>query len=271
MTTTTTEPTTTDPAAPRLYWWRELLTIGVFYGVYTMVRNFGIASDSTVDALRHAKQIIRIEEFLSSFHEKAIQDAFIDWTWFIKFWDVFYGSAHFLVTIVAIVWMFRKAPARYPIWRNTLAVTVALALLGFTLYPLMPPRLLDQHGLHYGFVDTLQVVGGLWSFNSGTMSKISNQYAAMPSLHFAWATWCTCVLVPMIKPLWGKILMGLYPVATLFCIVVTANHYWIDALAGAAVLGLGYLIGGKFITGLVRRRFASRGVSARWQPHLDRR
>ncbi|MEY2425073.1 MAG: hypothetical protein QOI61_645 [Actinomycetota bacterium] len=260
MTTTTAEPTTAEPAAPRLYWWRELLTIGVFYGVYTMVRNFGISSDSTVAALRHAKQVIRIEEALSSFHEKSIQDAFIHSRWFIQFWDVFYGSAHFIVTIIAIVLMFRRAPERYPIWRNTLAVTVALALLGFTLYPLMPPRLLDMHGLHYGFVDTLQKVGGLWSFDSGAMSKISNQYAAMPSLHFAWSTWCACVLVPMIKPLWGKILMAGYPAITVFCIVVTANHYWIDAVGGGVALGLGYLIGGKFITGLVNRRTAARAV-----------
>ncbi len=254
MSTTTADPTAVGRAAPRLHWWRELLTICVFYGVYTMVRNFGIASDSTAAALRNAKQIIRIEAFLSSFHEKAIQDAFIEWRWFIQFWDVFYGSAHFVVTIVAIVLMFRRAPERYPVWRNTLAVTVALALVGFTVYPLMPPRLLDMHGLNYGFVDTLQEVGGLWSFNSGTMSKISNQYAAMPSLHFAWSTWCACVLVPMIRPLWGKLLMASYPLVTVFCIVVTANHYWIDALAGGLVLLIGYLVGGKFLTGLVARR-----------------
>jgi hypothetical protein len=258
MTTATAEPSVAEPTAPRLYWWREVLTIGIFYGVYTLVRNFGIASDATAEALRNAKQIIRIEEALSSFHEKAIQDAFIEWTWFIKFWDVFYGSAHFIVTIVAIVWMFRRAPERYPVWRNTLAVTVALALVGFTIYPLMPPRLLDNHGLNYGFVDTLQEVGGLWSFNSGTMSKISNQYAAMPSLHFAWSTWCACVLVPMIKPLWGKALMAMYPVITVFCIVVTANHYWIDALGGGIVLLIGYLVGGKFLTNLVQTRIAPR-------------
>lgn len=250
MTTATIEPTIAAPTAPRLYWWRELIAIGVFYGVYTAVRNMGISRDSTPEALRNAKQVIRFEEVLRSFHEKAIQDAFIDWRWFVQFWDVFYGTAHFAVTVIAIVWLFRWAPQRYPVWRNTLAVTVALALLGFATYPLMPPRLLDEHGLHYGFVDTLQTVGGLWSFDSGTMAKISNPYAAMPSLHFAWSTWCSLVLVPMIKPLWGKLLMASYPLATLFCIVVTANHYWADALGGAVVLGIGYLIGGKLLTGL---------------------
>ncbi len=95
------------------------------------------------------------------------------------------------------------------------------------------------------------------------MSKISNQYAAMPSLHFAWSTWCACVLVPGIKPLWGKIVMASYPLLTLFAIVVTANHYWIDAAGGAAVLGLGYLIGGRLLTNTVERRTTTRRTQTR--------
>ena len=250
----TADATTTDePVAPKLYWWRELITIGLFYGVYTLVRNQGIAHESGRIARQHADQVIRFEEFLSSYREEAIQKAFIGWEGFIKFWNIFYGSAHFIVTIVAIVWLFTKGKHRYAIWRNTLAVTVALALVGFTFYPLMPPRLLPAS---FGFVDTLQTVGGLWSFDSGTMSKISNQYAAMPSLHMAWSTWCAFVLIPMIHQRWGKLLMALYPVMTLFCIVVTANHYWADALGGWIALGLGYLIGGRLITNALQRRRA---------------
>ena len=262
MSTAAVETTKTEPVVPRLFWWRELLTIGIFYGVYTAVRNLGIASDSTTAALRHAKEVIRFERALGLFQEHRVQHAFIHWRWFIQFWDVFYGSAHFIVTIIAIVLMFRRAPHRYPVWRNTLAVTVFLALLGFAFYPLMPPRLIDAHGLHYGFVDTLQKVGGLWSFDSGTMAKISNQYAAMPSLHFAWSSWCALVLVPMIRPLWGKVLMGLYPFITLFCIVVTANHYWADALGGAVVLAIGYLVGGRLLTDFVHKRLGLRASPA---------
>jgi hypothetical protein len=122
------------------------------------------------------------------------------------------------------------------LWRNALAMTTAVALIGFAFYPLMPPRLLPAS---YGFVDTLKVFGSLWSFDSGTMHKISNQYAAMPSLHFAWATWSTVVLAPMVKRNWAKALVFAYPAATLFAIVVTANHYFLDAVAGAAIFGIG--------------------------------
>ena len=76
-----------------------------------------------------------------------------------------------------------------------------LALIGFKLFPLMPPRLLLDAS--YGFVDTLARYPTFWSFNSGAVSKISNQYAAMPSVHVAWATWCALVFAPRVKHRWG--------------------------------------------------------------------
>src|SRR5204863_6174121 len=100
---------------------------------------------------------------------------------------------------------------------------------GFAFFPLMPPRLLPHH---YHFVDTLAKDPAFWSFNSGAVSKISNQYAAMPSVHCAWALWCACALVPRLKHWWAKALAVFYPVATVTVIVGTANHYFLDAVAG---------------------------------------
>src|SRR3954469_25014970 len=189
------------PASSRLRWWREVAYILAFYGVYTLVRNLQEAD--TRRARANALHVIHFEKFLGIYHEHAVQHWFglvqgvnlhhIAWRTFIQFWNVYYGSAHFIVTIVAIVWLFRRDKARYPLWRNTLAFTTALALIGFAFFPLMPPRLLPAS---YGFVDTLAKYGGLWSFASGTMKAVSNQYAAMPSLHFAWSTWCVLVLWP---------------------------------------------------------------------------
>jgi hypothetical protein len=224
---------------PSLRWWREVLYVLVFYGVYTLIRNKGISADAVDVARRHAGQVIRVERALGSFHEETIQDWFLGQRWFISFWNIYYGTAHFAVTIFALVWMFRRDPRRYPRWRNTLMVATALALFGYAFYPLMPPRLLPAS---YGFVDTLKEVGGLWSFDSGTMQKISNQYAAMPSLHFCWSTWGALVLYPMARRRWLKVLAALYPAMTLFAIVVTANHYWLDAAGGAFVLLCGYLV-----------------------------
>jgi len=211
--------------------------------VYTLIRNHGVASGSGAQAFRHARQVIGAQQFLGIAHEESIQDFFIGWKPFISFWNVFYGTAHFVVTIGALVYLFRRAPERYPLWRNTLALTTALALLGFALYPLMPPRLLPEG---YGFVDTLRVVGGLWSFESGAVAKVSNPYAAMPSLHMAWAGWCALVLQPAFRRPWVRWAMIVYPLLTLFAVVVTANHYFLDAVGGAVVLVSGFLLARTF-------------------------
>lgn len=232
-----------------LRWWREALYILGFYGVYTLVRDLqgsaggtSALARSTRTALAHAHAIIRLERDLHIFGEQQIQHAFIHAKLFIQATDFYYGTAHFIVTGAALVWLFRRAPERYPLWRNTLALTTALALIGFALYPLMPPRLLDLFGGHYGFVDTLERFGGSWSFDSDTMQHISNQYAAMPSLHFAWATWCACVLLPGARRPWLKALVIAYPVFTLFAIIVSANHFFLDAVGGAVVFGVGFLV-----------------------------
>ena len=142
-------------------------------------------------------------------------------------------------------------------WRNTLAFTTVFALIGFATFSLMPPRLLDDPFERFGpppavndeaaehgdMVDTLATYPTFWSFDSETMKDISNQYAAMPSLHIGWSTWAALVMVPMVRRRWAKALIWPAPLATLFCIVVTANHYWIDAVGGLVILGAGYLSG----------------------------
>jgi hypothetical protein len=248
---------TTERPSGALRWWRELLYILAFYSIYTLIRNTqGSASVSVAHALRNARHVVSIERTLALFHEQAVQQAFLGhgWRLFISFWDVFYGTAHFVVTALALIWMFRAMPRRYPLWRNTLAVTTALALIGFATFPLMPPRLLSVVDPRYHFVDTLKVVGGLWSFDSGAMQKVSNQYAAMPSLHFAWALWSACVLFPAVRANWKRALVLAYPALTLFAIVVTANHYIIDAAGGALALGVGFLLGSALTAFLGRRR-----------------
>jgi hypothetical protein len=240
-----------ERAAP-LRWWREVLYIAAFYGAYTLVRNTqgsagrGFTAAGSVTAFHHARGIIRIERDLWMYHERSIQSLFSGANFF-RFWDIFYGTAHFVVTAAAIIWLFSRQPSRYRYWRNTLAICTGLALIGFAAYPLMPPRLLDaamvlHPSVHYGFVDTLAKYGGSWSFDSGAMQKISNQYAAMPSLHFAWSTFCLLAFWPACKRWWTKALAVLYPFATLFAIVVTANHFFLDAVGGAVILGAGVLL-----------------------------
>jgi hypothetical protein len=258
----TAEPTTrsAEPRiSPRLRWWFEILFVLAFYVVYTSIRNgLSAGPEAAAQAFDNARTIIDLEQVLGLFQEARIQDTFLPYNHFIRFWNVFYGTLHFAVTIFAMVWTYRRYPRRYPLWRNTLAVTTGVALVGFTVFPLMPPRLLDDCGpfgacQSFGFVDTLADVGGLWSFDSGTMAEISNQFAAMPSLHFAWSLWCFFVLYRYLPWRWARIAIAVYPWLTLFAIIVTGNHYWLDAAGGAVALGVGYLIA-KPITGYMDRR-----------------
>ncbi len=235
-----------------LHWWSELLIIGAFYGVYTIIRNqFGSDLGPSVKqtAIDNAHDVIAWERAVHLFGEKGIQDLFIEWDLFIKFWNIFYGFCHFAVTIGVMALLFLRHPVRYGVQRTVLAFTTALALVGFALYPLMPPRLLnDCSGFgacdpNYSYVDTLVDPGGFWSFNSSAMMDISNQYAAMPSLHVAWAVWCVVAALPVLRRRWARLALLSYPWLTLFAVMVTANHYWLDAVGGALAVAIAYPAG----------------------------
>ncbi len=272
------DATTAPQRQHQLRWWKEALIVAVFYAVYSWTRNqFGsnkIAADGVPEqAFTNAERVIRWETAIGLFHEETVQAWFLPYRWFIQFWNTYYGTAHFIVTLGVFVLLFVKRADVFPQWRNTLAAMTALAIIGFAFFPLMPPRLLDkpcplpvevaeaiQQPISYGgacipsdlrpddadgwgFVDTLAVYGGPWSFDSETMASISNQYAAMPSLHIGWSTWCALAVWPLLASRWAKGLVLLYPLATLFCIVVTANHFWMDGIGGLLVFAVGALIG----------------------------
>jgi hypothetical protein len=274
-----------EPPAPpvrRLHWWKEAILIVAFYGVYSLVRNqFGSArlgpGEEPTHAFNNAMRVIDLEKAIRIYHEVTIQGWFLPYRHFIQFWNTFYGTAHFIVTIVAFVWLFRRRADIFPTWRNALGFITGLAIVGFALFPLMPPRLLndtgryggdriaqEQHRGDFGFVDTLDVYGGPWNFDSGAGAKVSNQYAAMPSLHIAWSSWCALVMWRLAKRKWVRALLIIYPLATLFCIVVTANHYFLDAVGGLVILvsgiGLGALLNEWNDRRLARR--ATAGVAA---------
>jgi hypothetical protein len=275
MTTLHGDVTVDDEAPGRpdigLRWWREVVYIIVVYTLYSSVRNlFGSGDGGAAiaePAFSHAKAIIQVERNIGLYFEDRLQSWYLDLPahGLIRLWNVWYGLFHFVVAAAALVTMFRRMPERYRLWRNTLAITTVLALVGFASFSLMPPRLLDDPGIFggcqvyatgqdlpekagrppcddFGYVDTTAVWGGWASFGSEEMAKVSNQYAAMPSMHIGWSTWCALVLVPMVRRRGAKVLAGLYPVMTLFVIIVTGNHYWIDGLGGILCLGVGFLL-----------------------------
>lgn len=251
----------------RSHWWREVLIIATFYALYTLVRDLrGDQPVSVFQATTNAHRIISLERRLGLFHEATVQHWFLGYRELIRLCDDYYGTIHFVAVVAVLLLLFFRFPDRYRLWRNTLALTTGLALIGFSFFPVLPPRLLPPG---YHFVDTLKVVGGLWNFSSGTVNDVSNQYAAMPSLHTAWSAWCALALIPLIRPLWGKILILLYPLATIFCIIVTANHYFADVAVGLLLLGVSYVLA-SVLTARFDRWYARRSVTRSAEAELAR-
>ena len=235
-------------------WVRELLLIAICYSCYSWVRNqFGSASVTSDTAYRNADYMIETERFFGLYFEPTLQSWFDTWVWFLRFWNIFYGTLHFVVTLGVLIYLFLRASDEYRKWRTIGLLTTGLALIGFALFPLMPPRLLGNCRevgacIDSPYIDTMAEYGGLWSFDSGLMESLSNQYAAMPSLHFAWALWSWLAIRKHITSKFGRFAIASYPPLTLFAIVVTANHYWIDALGGVVVLGVAHYLGVRLIS-----------------------
>lgn len=223
----------------------ELVLIVAMYLAYSLTRNlFGSASVPPEEAYANALRVIDAERALGIYHELSIQRAFLGWDGFIRFWNVFYGSFHFLVPVAVLVLLWTRSGAAYRRWRTTIVIGTLLALIGFSLYPLMPPRLMCDcefgGGVDHGYVDTLATVGGLWSFDSGGMAAVSNQYAAMPSLHVGWALWCAAAAASVARRRWVRWAVWGYPAATTFAVVVTGNHFLLDAVGGAVVMAVAF-------------------------------
>ncbi|MEU9606829.1 phosphatase PAP2 family protein [Streptomyces sp. NPDC048057] len=223
-----------SPRRPRI--WFEVLLIAVSYWTYSLIRN--AVPEQKSQALRNADWIWDLEKSLGLAFEHSVNHAVNSVTWLIVAMNYYYATLHFVVTIGVLVWLYRWHPGRYAAARLALFVTTGVALVGYYLYPLAPPRLMTGQG----FIDTVLVHETWGSMASGDLKNMSNQYAAMPSMHIGWSLWCGVIIFALASVPWVKVLGLLYPAATLVVIVATANHFWLDAVGGALCLGFGFLV-----------------------------
>jgi hypothetical protein len=254
------------------YGWTVEAGLGVaVYFLYDDVRE-RVAGSGHV-ALVNARDLIQLEKFVGLYQELWLQRAFIDAGWFISFWNIYYGTVHFVMPVVALVLLWRRAPERYIVWRNTLLLMLVIGLVFFWAYPLMPPRLMPQRG----FVDTAAEF-----FNFGPQQRVvlvdgvpdaaakaafGNLFAAMPSFHGGWSMWSTLAMLPVLRSRWTKAVVLLDPLLTLFAIVVTANHWILDAVGGWIVLGVSWLL----IAAYEKRRHPDDWSRSGWRAVAARR
>ncbi|WP_447037017.1 phosphatase PAP2 family protein [Streptomyces sp. DSM 118878] len=222
------------PRRPRL--WFEILLIAVSYWTYSLIRN--AVPEQKSQALRNADWLWSVEQHMGIAVERGVNHAVDSVTWLIVGMNYYYATLHFVVTLGVLVWLFRKHPGRYAATRLVLFATTAVALLGYYLYPLAPPRLMNGST----FIDTVLVHHTWGSMASGDLKNMSNQYAAMPSMHIGWSLWCGLTIFALASVPWVKVLGLLYPVTTLVVIVATANHFWLDAVGGMICLAFGFAV-----------------------------
>jgi hypothetical protein len=144
----------------------------------------------------------------------------------------YYVGVHFPLTALFLAWgWWRRPPSDYR-WARRLIITMTgLALVIHTAMPLAPPRMMSR----LGFVDTMATIGP--SAYEGSAATIANQFAAMPSLHVGWALLLSVVVIRTTTTRWRWLTLA-HPAVTTLVVVVTANHYWLDALVAAALLAL---------------------------------
>jgi hypothetical protein len=225
----------------------ELLLIRVTYAAYQQVRLAATGGSMTGGRARaevHGHQILDVERFLHIDIEHAVNHWVVGVDWLRDFFDFYYESFHFAVPLSVLGVLYWRRPVDYRWARSSLGFATLLALVGFWLYPLAPPRLMPTLGI----IDTVHGVQDFSKPDYGTLTALTNQYAAMPSLHFGWSLWCGLVIVIVAPKWWMKALGLLHPFFTVSAIVATGNHWVLDAVGGAVVVlagfGLAYLFQG---------------------------
>jgi hypothetical protein len=218
----------------RPVWWQEIAIIAFGYWLYTLGRN-AIPEQESI-ANRHGRGIQHLQDILHLNWELSINRFVAANEWIAQSMDYYYATLHFLVTPVVMVWLFVRRPHIYRGVRTVLVSTTLIGLLGFYLYPTTPPRLLPQ----YGYIDTLLKFHTWGSLADPQIAEHSNQFAAMPSLHIAWAVWCGIAIFVCARRTWVRVLGLVYPLGTLVVIVGTANHFILDAVGGMFIIALGF-------------------------------
>ncbi len=216
----------------RTRWWVEALTIAWLCWVYDAITN--LAPLRLHAALGHAEGVLGLERSLGIDPELRLDRWLTGHHTLGLLVSDYYDNAHFIVTLGLLGWLWWRRADLYKPLRNVLVLTNVIAFAVFWLYPVAPPRMLTQDG----FTDIVAASHAFGSWHTGALASAANQLAAMPSLHMAWAAWCTVVVWQLSRSVWLRGLALAYPCMTAFAVLSTGNHYVLDVLAGLVTLAL---------------------------------
>lgn len=216
-------------------WTFEVAIFALALLVYQGSRALVIGDPST--AFENAAGIIHWEKSSGLFVETSIQQWILNHVQLVEVLNYFYMYAHWTVTPLFFIWLYRRRTRVYPYVRNAFLATNGIALIVFMLYPVAPPRLA---GARDGFVDTLHNISDI-DLHGGVFSGWFNPHAAVPSMHFGYALMIGMVGLVLLRSWPLRLLAVAYPVAVFITITGTANHYVIDAVAGGLAVAIGFV------------------------------
>jgi len=229
--------------APRLRWLPKggsdaLVQLSLFVMadiLYETVR--GVSESNAAVAFNNARSIVELEQSTGLFFEQGLQAWAMSQRALIDFANFMYVNSHFVMTTTVLVWLYLRHNERFYFVRNMFMTAMGLALIGYMLLPTAPPRFFPE----LGFVDTIAYYVNV-KHDSGLVALFFNPYAAVPSMHVAFALMIAIPAMLVVRRRVFKVLWALYPVLITFVVMVTGNHWFMDAVAGAFVAGTSALI-----------------------------
>jgi hypothetical protein len=217
----------------------ELALLALLYVGYSAARL--LADGDVARAVANAHDLLHLESLLHLDVERSANHLLTGVPGLALVASYWYSALHYLVTPAVLVWVYRRHALGYRRARNALVLATATGLAGFVLLPMAPPRMLP------GYIDVLSSTSthGWWGADASApkgLGGLTNELAAMPSLHVGWALWCAWVVFLCSRRWWLRALAASYAAGTVLVVLGTANHYLLDAVAGAALIGAAVLV-----------------------------
>jgi hypothetical protein len=220
----------------RRRWLDPVVQIALFLGAYYAYRLVrGVVDGHAGAAFENARHLIDIEQSMGLFFEPGLQD----WTerhdLLMDACNWMYVNAHFALTLAFLIWLYVRRNDAFYFVRNMFMVSMAIALVGYVVFPTAPPRFMPE----WGFTDSVTNAVGEGAAKGASL--LYNPYAAVPSMHVAFALMIAIPGVMLVRSRIAKALWVIYPIAVTFTVMATANHWWLDAVLGALTAGLSAL------------------------------
>jgi hypothetical protein len=218
---------------------RQIMLFVIAYVLYGLVRAlaYGSALAPGYKPFGDAMRIIDLERLLHVFVEPSIQSWALGKHWLMDAADWTYLNAHYVVTISALIFIYLRRNDSFYFVRNMFMIAMAIALIGYALYPTAPPRLYPE----WGFTDAIQQFTGI-TVEHGASSAFLNLYAAVPSMHVCFAVMTGVPMVRLCRHRLAKLAWCVYPVWITFVVIATGNHYLTDVFLGAVTAGISALL-----------------------------